>query len=72
MQKHKYAYINSKYTYINSKSFSLFFVNHQQRGEKQINNKDIYAIYTHEEEDVKLAPLQHALHEERMTKFELT
>ena len=44
------------------------FVNHQQRGEKQINNKDIYAIYIHDE-DVKLAPLHTCtLHEEGMTK----
>ena len=62
MQKLKYAYINSK-------SFSPFCVNHQQRGEiKQVKNKDKYAIYIHEERDVKLAPLHTCITEEGMTK----
>ena len=39
------------------KIFLPLFVNHQQRGENQINNKDIYAIYIHKVKDVKLAPL---------------
>ena len=36
------------------KIFLPLFVNHQQRSKNQINNKDIYAIYIHEEEDAKL------------------
>ena len=39
-----------------SKYFSPFLSIHQQRGENKSNNKDIYAIYIHEERDVKLAP----------------
>ena len=40
------------------KIFLPLFVNHQQRGKmKQIKNKNIYAIYIHEDEDAKLASL---------------
>ena len=49
MQILNYAHINS--------NLSPLFVNHQQRGEIKQNNKDIYAIYIHEEEDAKLASL---------------
>ena len=50
MQKHKYAYINSKF-------FSPFLSIINKGVKKQTNNKDVYAIYIHEEEDAKLASL---------------
>ena len=60
---HKHAYINS------SKFLSPFLSNHQQRGENKSNNKDIYAIYIHEEERRKVnSPCIHALYEKEMTK----
>ena len=51
------------------KIFLPLFVNHQQRGENKSNNKDIYAIYIHEEERRKVSfSCIHALHEEEMTR----
>ena len=47
-----------KYAYINSKSFSHFLsIINKGLKIKQIKNKDMYAIYIHEEEDAKLASL---------------
>ena len=41
---------------------------HQQRGENKLNNKDINAIYIHEEEKREVSsPYIHALHENEMT-----
>ena len=51
-----------------SKFFSPFLSIHQQRGENKSNNKDIYAIYIHEEDRREVSfPCIHALHEEGMT-----
>ena len=52
-----------------TKFFSPFLSIHQQRGEGKTTNKDIYAIYIHEEERRKVnSPCMHALHEEEMTR----
>ena len=45
----------------------LFETKNQQRGEIKSTNKEIYAIYIHEEEDAKLTSLHTSLHEEGMT-----
>jgi len=51
------------------KYFSPFFSIHQQRSENKSNNKDINAIYIHEEERRKVnSPCIHALHEKEMSK----
>ena len=56
-----------------SKFFSPILSIHQQMGENKSNNKDIYAIYIHEEERREVSSsFIHALHEEGMTKPELT
>ena len=45
------------------------FVNSSTKERGQTNNKDVYAIYIHEEERCKVSsPCIHALHEERMTR----
>ena len=63
--------INSMYAYklYKLKIIPPLFVNHQQRGEKQINNKDIYAIYIHEGEDAKLASLHTCITRRRDNKI---
>ena len=72
LHKTKHTYMHKqgkKHAYINSKSFSPFLSNRQQRGENKSNNKDICAIYIHEEERRKVNSLCiHVLHEKEMTK----
>ena len=58
MHKLNSIYANTQICIYKLKIFLPLFVNHQQRGKiKQINKKDTYAIYIHEEEDAKLASL---------------
>ena len=56
-----------KHAYIKLQIPLPFLSNHQQRGENKSNNKDIYAIYIHEEERRKVNCI-HTLHEREMTK----
>ena len=63
---HKQRY---KHAYINSQNSSPPFVNSSTKGRRQTINKDVYAIYIHEEEGRKVSsPCIHALQGEGMPR----